>query len=207
MTDTDRRQLPTASTITDDELDQLRERLRKAERAADLLAADHRQAEDSAAPPRDELWSLLDWSFWGSGMGDVFREALADTMTAAITAEQRDTALRLIEQWHASGRQPLGRRRYEELSAELAEARAQVAAYENAVNAAHVLADHWAQLRSHGSAAYELRAVLPPRPAPDVVPLRHVGGEPGYCLACQAMPGGPAFPQCPGPDAIGGERT
>lgn len=205
MTDTDtgREQLPTASTITDDELDQLRERLRKAERAADLLAADHRQAEDSAAPPRDELWSLLDWTFWGSGMGDVFREPLADTMTAAITAEQRDTSLRLIEAWHASGRQPLGRRRYEELSAELAEARAQVAAYENAVNAAHALADHWAQLRSHGSAAYELRAVLPPRPAADIVPLQHTGGEPGYCPACQAIPGGPAFPHCPGP---GGEQ-
>jgi hypothetical protein len=34
-----------------------------------------------------KLWSLLDWSFWGAGMGDVFREPLADTMLAAVPAE------------------------------------------------------------------------------------------------------------------------
>ncbi|MGW4759576.1 hypothetical protein [Streptomyces chartreusis] len=33
------------------------------------------------------LWSLLDWSFWGAGMGDLFREALADRMIAAVPAE------------------------------------------------------------------------------------------------------------------------
>jgi hypothetical protein len=33
------------------------------------------------------LWSLLDWSFWGAGMGDIFREALADRMVAAIPAQ------------------------------------------------------------------------------------------------------------------------
>ncbi|MEU3851786.1 hypothetical protein [Streptomyces sp. NPDC029554] len=33
------------------------------------------------------LWSLLDWSLWGAGMGDQFREALADRMVAAIPAD------------------------------------------------------------------------------------------------------------------------
>ncbi|MFH8797079.1 hypothetical protein [Streptomyces sp. NPDC017941] len=116
----------TADTITDDALDELYERLRKAERAANLLADAHRRADEpegqSPAPPhphRGELWSLLDWTFWGSGMADVFREPLADAMIAAITPEQRQQAEALMDQWHASGRQPLGRRRYEELSGEL----------------------------------------------------------------------------------------
>ncbi|MFE2712282.1 hypothetical protein ACFXKI_09895 [Streptomyces mirabilis] len=46
--------------------------------------------EQSPAEPvraHGPLWSLLDWSFWGAGMGDVFREPLADTMLAAIPVE------------------------------------------------------------------------------------------------------------------------
>lgn len=74
--------------------------------------------EDQEQPQRGELWSLLDWSLWGSGMGDTFREPLADTMLAAITPERLRQAEELMEAWHASGRQPLGRRRYEELEAE-----------------------------------------------------------------------------------------
>ncbi|WP_020141162.1 hypothetical protein [Streptomyces sp. 351MFTsu5.1] len=84
-------------------------------------------AKAQPRPERGELWSLLDWTFWGSGMGDVFREPLADTMLAAITPEQREQAEQLMEAWHASGRKPLGRRRYEELSAELKEARDELA--------------------------------------------------------------------------------
>lgn len=41
---------------------------------------------------RGELWSLLDWSFWGAGMADTFREPLADTMLAAIPADARGQA-------------------------------------------------------------------------------------------------------------------
>lgn len=88
-------------------------------------ATDPTPAEPSD-PQRGELWSLLDWTFWGSGMGDVFREPLADTMTAAISPEQREQAEKLMEAWHASGRQPLGRRRYEDLNAELKEAQRKV---------------------------------------------------------------------------------
>lgn len=89
---------------------------------ARVLAALDWRAECEAAPTparRGELWSLLDWTFWGSGMGDLFREALADTMMAAISPEQRAQAESLMQSWHDSGRQPLGRRRYEELEAEL----------------------------------------------------------------------------------------
>ncbi|WP_046500758.1 hypothetical protein [Streptomyces odonnellii] len=62
----------------------------------------------------DELWSLIDWSLWGSGMGDTFREQLANQFLAAITPQQHDQALRLIQAWTDSGRLPLGRRRYED---------------------------------------------------------------------------------------------
>ncbi|MFI8254113.1 hypothetical protein [Streptomyces filamentosus] len=63
----------------------------------------------------DELWSLIDWSLWGSGMGDTFREQLADQFIAALTPEQHAQALELIRWWTEDrGREPLGRRRYEE---------------------------------------------------------------------------------------------
>lgn len=41
---------------------------------------------------RGKLWSLLDWSFWGAGMADTFREPLTDTMLAAIPADVRAQA-------------------------------------------------------------------------------------------------------------------
>lgn len=96
---------------------------------ARVLAALDWRAECEAVPKppvRGELWSLLDWTFWGSGMGDVVREALADTMVAAIGPELRAQAESLMQSWHDSGRQPLGRRRYEELEAEVRELRARL---------------------------------------------------------------------------------
>jgi len=44
------------------------------------------------APARGPLWSLLDWSLWGAGMGDTFREPLADAMLAGVSAETRAQA-------------------------------------------------------------------------------------------------------------------
>jgi hypothetical protein len=68
-----------------------------------------------AAVEHTELWSLIDWSLWGSGMGDTFREQLADQFIAAITPEQHAQALELIRWWTEDcGREPLGRRRYED---------------------------------------------------------------------------------------------
>jgi hypothetical protein len=107
-------------------------------RACFTAAADGQPVADEVEPKHGELWSLLDWTFWGSGMGDVFREPLADTMLAALTPEQREQAEQLMEAWHASGRQPLGRRRYEELNAELKEAQEAIAR----VRAVHVPDEH-----------------------------------------------------------------
>jgi hypothetical protein len=71
--------------------------------------------QDRPVQHPDELWSLIDWSLWGSGMGDTFREQLADQFIAAITPEQHRQALDLIRWWTEDrGREPLGRRRYEE---------------------------------------------------------------------------------------------
>lgn len=74
--------------------------------------------EEPAGPVRDdELWQHLDWSFWGTGMGDVFREPLADTMVAAITPEERQQANDLITRWREH-REFVGRDTYEAQKAE-----------------------------------------------------------------------------------------
>ncbi|MCX5587603.1 hypothetical protein [Streptomyces erythrochromogenes] len=92
-----------------------------ARRAAELVAEQAAPAAVSAEGDveHSELWSLIDWSLWGSGMGDVFREQLADQFIRAITPQQHEQALRLIQAWTDSGREPLGRRRYEEQQARL----------------------------------------------------------------------------------------
>lgn len=138
----------TAGAIVDDpEIRQELDRIRDAHNAGQPCGDRHCQAcftaattgettDTQAVPQRGELWSLLDWTFWGSGMGDIFREPLADTMLAAITPEQLETAEQLMERWHASGRKPLGRRRYEDLNAELKEAQATVQRVSEALAAA-----------------------------------------------------------------------
>ncbi|MEU8968103.1 hypothetical protein AB0D11_02310 [Streptomyces monashensis] len=42
---------------------------------------------ETEPPTHGPLWSLLDWSFWGAGMGDVFRMPLADAMVTAVPTE------------------------------------------------------------------------------------------------------------------------
>ncbi len=54
---------------------------------------------DPRAPERDELWSILDWTLWGNGMDDVFREPIADKMVAALTDEEHAQALEIIAAW------------------------------------------------------------------------------------------------------------
>lgn len=111
---------------------------------------------------RDELWSLLDWSFWGAGIGDVLREAMADVMTAAITPEQRADALRVMAAWEASGREPVGRRAYEELKAERDRLSDQLTATKGERDAAHSRADGYAndidRLRDEIQTADRIRA-------------------------------------------------
>lgn len=84
----------------------------------DLAKREQQATEEQpqgVAVEHTELWSLIDWSLWGSGMGDTFREQLADQFIAAITPEQHAQALELIRWWTEDrGREPLGRRRYED---------------------------------------------------------------------------------------------
>lgn len=47
-----------------------------------------------------ELWSVLDWSLWGNGLGDTLRESMADAMVGALTDEQREQAETCIKAWH-----------------------------------------------------------------------------------------------------------
>ncbi|MFC8625646.1 hypothetical protein [Streptomyces anulatus] len=91
------------------------------------LAAEHTATEQRPIEHPDELWSLIDWTLWGSGMGDTFREHLADTFLQAITPEDHAQALELIRWWTEDrGREPLGRRRYEDLKRRLHRALANV---------------------------------------------------------------------------------
>lgn len=47
-----------------------------------------------SAPERKggPLWELLDWTFWGAGMADTFREPLTDVMLAAVPDNVREQA-------------------------------------------------------------------------------------------------------------------
>jgi hypothetical protein len=53
------------------------------------LAAFTEAAPDCEHSP---LWTHLDWSLWGTGLGDTFREPLASTMVAAIPPRVRSHA-------------------------------------------------------------------------------------------------------------------
>jgi hypothetical protein len=86
-------------------------------------AAPAETTPEPAEPVHDELWRHLDWSFWGTGMADTFREPLADTMVAAITAEQRQQANDLIDRWREH-REFVGRNLYEAQKAEIERLRA-----------------------------------------------------------------------------------
>jgi len=106
----------------------LAETQRRLSAAVAELAAE-REPQPPVEVEHTELWSLIDWSLWGSGMGDVFREQLADQFIAALTPEQHAQALELIRWWTEDrGREPLGRRRYEDQQRRLHRALRAVAA-------------------------------------------------------------------------------
>lgn len=75
----------------------------------------------------DELWPLLDWVLWGAGMGDKFRNKLADAMIKGISIEQHQQSLKLIAQWTKLRGERAFQARYEELSSENDHLRAQLA--------------------------------------------------------------------------------
>ncbi|WP_354643905.1 hypothetical protein [Kitasatospora camelliae] len=86
-----------------------------------------RAPQAAAEQVHDELWRHLDWSFWGTGMADVFREPLAESMLAGITPEQRQQANELITRWR-DHRKFVGRDTYEAQKAEIERLRAQLTA-------------------------------------------------------------------------------
>ncbi|MGW1661030.1 hypothetical protein [Streptomyces microflavus] len=128
-------------------------------------------AAEQAAEPRpvqhpDELWSLIDWTLWGSGMGDTFRERLADTFLQAITPEDHAQALELIRWWSEDrGRTPLGRRRYEDLKRRLDRALSNVVRWRTeahrAQREARLLAEQLLTATSSQSAAARRALGLP----------------------------------------------
>ncbi|MFD9047632.1 hypothetical protein [Streptomyces zaomyceticus] len=100
------------ANVADVEAELTKERIARRKVEAELAAV---VAPAPIVVEHSELWSLIDWSLWGSGMGDVFREQLADQFIAALTPEQHAQALELIRWWTEDrGREPLGRRRYED---------------------------------------------------------------------------------------------
>lgn len=102
----------TRRTLNDADVALCEERAARRQAEAELAVAEN--APKPVVIERTELWHLIDWSLWGSGMGDVFREQLADQFIAAITPEQHSQALKLIHAWEDNGHIPTGRRNYED---------------------------------------------------------------------------------------------
>lgn len=78
-----------------------------------------------------KLWSLLDWSFWGAGMGDTFREPLADRMLTAVPAETIAQAEQIMAEFIERRKiEKTGVTVWQEQRAELEQARARIAELE-----------------------------------------------------------------------------
>lgn len=74
-----------------------------------------------ATPERNELWGILDWTWWFNGLGDEFRESLATKMTAALTPEEQQKAISVIERWRDYRGYPKNLRRYQHQKEEIAQ--------------------------------------------------------------------------------------
>lgn len=101
------------------------------EECADLL--DDSEPATEPARPHGKLWQLLDWSFWGAGMGDVFRMPLADTMLAAVPVETIEQAEEIMAEFIERRKiEKTGVTVYQEQRDELEQLRARVAELEEA---------------------------------------------------------------------------
>lgn len=99
------------------------------EECADLL--DDSEPATEPARPHGKLWQLLDWSFWGAGMGDVFRMPLADTMLAAVPVETIEQAEEIMAEFIERRKiEKTGVTVYQEQRDELEQLRARVAELE-----------------------------------------------------------------------------
>jgi hypothetical protein len=116
---------------------------------------------------RDEFWSLLDWSMWGSGFGDTLREPIADAMVAAISEQQHADALRIMEWWEKDkGKVPVGRRAYETLNAEVKHLRTQAAEALAVIDdgpqmVSDRVEEHWSAVAQRAAGALRAAAPLP----------------------------------------------
>ncbi len=116
---------------------------------------------------RDEFWSLLDWSMWGSGFGDTLREPIADAMVAAISEQQHADALRIMEWWEKDkGKVPVGRRAYEMLNAEVKHLRTQAAEALAVIDdgpqmVSDRVEEHWSVVAQRAADALRAAAPLP----------------------------------------------
>lgn len=88
--------------------------------AAEL--GDHPTPSGSHVRERGDLWTALDWTLWGVGMADVFREPLADKMITTLTDDEFGQATALIQRWNELRGGPVARNYYVELKAHNAQA-------------------------------------------------------------------------------------
>lgn len=90
-----------------------------------------RKPLETEPPAHGKLWSLLDWSFWGAGMGDVFRMPLADAMLAAVPPETIAQAEQIMAEFiERRNIEKTGVTVYQEQRDELEQLRARVAELE-----------------------------------------------------------------------------
>lgn len=83
-----------------------------------LLPVDPRPTVDGDLRERaEDLWSSLDWTLWGHGLGDVLRERMADTMLAALPAADLDQALQLMQAWKERRGYPVMHEQFAQLRA------------------------------------------------------------------------------------------
>lgn len=78
----------------------------------------------AANPPgRGPLWSAIDWTLWGHGVGDELREHAADLMVASLSPDLRKQLTDLFT-WWKERRGALPHEQYAKLRAELEQIRA-----------------------------------------------------------------------------------
>lgn len=94
------------------------------------------QAGDEPAPAEDtdlreraaDVWSAIDWTLWGHGLGDELRERMADTMLAAVSTQDLNDAVRVFAAWKERRGFPTYHEDYQQhRDGEKAELRVQVA--------------------------------------------------------------------------------
>lgn len=66
-----------------------------------------------------DLWSAIDWTLWGHGLGDVLRERMSDTMLAALPQEDFDKAIELMQLWKERRGHPHLKEQYDDLRAQI----------------------------------------------------------------------------------------